>query len=347
MTKVSKYILVLAVIISLFVTGCSVGMTGYNGIDITGYPGNNSISFGINSAYIQSLIGNATGNTTLVFIGDMGNSTPTAGGNFGLYGSGSVSTVCIGSYCDIVGAENVDYATIAGNGGVTGVVAGTGTGVSANTGNVTITNTQPYTGQGVTGVVAGTGTGVSANTGNVTITNTQPYTGQGVTGVVAGTGISMSANTGNVTITNTAPEVGAQGFTSGCMASLHSNQSIAISTPILLNLLMDWDIGGQFSNSTHLFTAAAAGYYLVTQNAYATSGTAARYLESYFLVNGAGLFVAMGFQQTSAVNSVITTGVQIVYLNAGDTLGLYAVQSIANPRDILAGLTLITIYRIA
>ena len=50
---------------------------------------------------------------------------------------------------------------------------------------------------GVTSLVAGTGIGVSAATGAVTVSNT------GVTSIVAGTGISISSATGAVTITNT------------------------------------------------------------------------------------------------------------------------------------------------
>lgn len=75
---------------------------------------------------------------------------------------------------------------------VTSAAAGTGIGVSASTGAVTITNT------GVTAFTSGTGLSVNtAATGSVSVTNT------GVTSLVAGTNITLSGSTGAVTISAT------------------------------------------------------------------------------------------------------------------------------------------------
>jgi hypothetical protein len=85
------------------------------------------------------------------------------------------------------------YITSTGGGGgaVTGVFAGTGIGVNANTGNVTVTN------NGVTALTAGAGINLTASTGAITITNTRNGT---VTSITAGTGLTGGTITGSGTI---------------------------------------------------------------------------------------------------------------------------------------------------
>jgi hypothetical protein len=82
-------------------------------------------------------------------------------------------------------------STGGGGGAVTGVFAGSGIGVNANTGNVTVTN------NGVTALTAGSGINLTASTGAITITNTKNGT---VTAITAGTGLTGGTITGSGTI---------------------------------------------------------------------------------------------------------------------------------------------------
>lgn len=82
-------------------------------------------------------------------------------------------------------------STGGGGGAVTGVFAGAGIGVNANTGNVTVTN------NGVTALTAGSGISLTSSTGAITITNTKNGT---VTAITAGTGLTGGTITGFGTI---------------------------------------------------------------------------------------------------------------------------------------------------
>jgi hypothetical protein len=85
------------------------------------------------------------------------------------------------------------YITSTGGGGgaVTGIFAGTGIGVNASTGNVTVTN------NGVTALTAGSGINLTASTGAITVTNTRNGT---VTSITAGTGLTGGTITASGTI---------------------------------------------------------------------------------------------------------------------------------------------------
>ena len=87
-------------------------------------------------------------------------------------------------------------ATGGGGGAVTGVFAGAGIAVNANTGNVTVTNT------GVTALTAGSGINLTASTGAITITNTKNGT---VTAITAGTGLTGGTiiASGTIALANT------------------------------------------------------------------------------------------------------------------------------------------------
>ena len=86
------------------------------------------------------------------------------------------------------------------NTGVTSAVAGTGIGVSAATGAVTFTNS------GVTSFTSSSGLSTNTSaTGAVSVTNT------GVTSIIAGTGISVSSATGAVTISQSSTTTKAYG----------------------------------------------------------------------------------------------------------------------------------------
>jgi len=93
-------------------------------------------------------------------------------------------TIAVAGQSDIVADIGTDTLTLANGTGITVTT-------NATTDTLTISNS------GVTGLVGTVGQiGVSASTGNVTLTNL------GVTSVTAGSGIAVSAGTGGVTISN-------------------------------------------------------------------------------------------------------------------------------------------------
>ena len=70
-----KFFLSLLLILSLFASGCAVGLTGTNGIQIVGNSSSNVVTFGLNSTYLENLIPsgdfanitNSFGNITICF----------------------------------------------------------------------------------------------------------------------------------------------------------------------------------------------------------------------------------------------------------------------------------------
>jgi hypothetical protein len=110
---------------------------------------------------------------------------------FAWYICGPYNPFIVGAGLSVDNATAYISSTGGGGGAVTGVFAGTGINVSANTGNVTVTNS------GVTALTAGTGISISSGSGAVTITNTRNGT---VTAITAGTGLTGGIITASGTI---------------------------------------------------------------------------------------------------------------------------------------------------
>ena len=110
---------------------------------------------------------------------------------FEWYICGPYNPFIVGAGLSVDNATAYISSTGGGGGAVTGVFAGSGISVNANTGNVTVTN------NGVTALAAGSGINLTASTGAITITNTKNGT---VTSITAGTGLSGGTITGSGTI---------------------------------------------------------------------------------------------------------------------------------------------------
>jgi hypothetical protein len=115
---------------------------------------------------------------------------------FAWYICGPYNPFIVGAGLSVDNATAYISSTGGGGGAVTGVFAGAGIGVNANTGNVTVTN------NGVTALTAGSGISLTSSTGAITITNTKNGT---VTAITAGTGLTGGTITtsGTIALANT------------------------------------------------------------------------------------------------------------------------------------------------
>lgn len=114
-------------------------------------------------------------------------------------------------------------------------------------------------------------------------------------------------------------------ITAKAKASLGTRQSdIANETDTLINLDTEqYDIGGNFNTTTHLFTVPVTGYYLVTFNCRWGSTVANKLYRAYVK---AGSIIVNTFNQTSMVDSFHCGGATIVYLTSGTEVGLWCKQ---------------------
>jgi hypothetical protein len=139
----------------------------------------------------------------------------------------------------------------------------------------------------------------------------------------------------------------AVGFGSGCYAYRATNQSVTYDATLVELDTELYDVANEFNTSTHLFTATNAGYYVVSQGI-SFVGVSLKYVESYCYQNTAARGFAYCQAHCSSANGIMANGSACVYLSAGETVGMYVIQNLANPRNLIGALyTFMSIYRIA
>ena len=139
----------------------------------------------------------------------------------------------------------------------------------------------------------------------------------------------------------------AVGFGSGCYAYRATNQSVTYDATLVELDTELYDVANEFNTSTHLFTATNAGYYVVSQGVNFV-GVSLKYVESFCYQNTAARGFAYCQAHCSSANGIMANGSACVYLSAGETVGMYVIQNLANPRNLIGALyTFMSIYRIA
>ena len=139
----------------------------------------------------------------------------------------------------------------------------------------------------------------------------------------------------------------AVGFGSGCYAYRATNQSVTYDATLVELDTELYDVANEFNTSTHLFTATNAGYYVVSQGINFV-GVSLKYVESYCYQNTAARGFAYCQAHCSSASGIMANGSACVYLSAGETVGMYVIQNLANPRNLIGALyTFMSIYRIA
>jgi hypothetical protein len=200
----------------LSTAGCSFGLSGGDGINISGNESTSSITIGLDGSVVRGILadtGNATGSGHWLHISGAGNVSTSASGN----------TLTITS----IGGGSVDLSLPEGFvfiGNSSGLAAGvqiTGDASLNSLGEIDVTWSDECQSADTANSAVDSDKldglhGSSYLLGNATAADSDKLDGQhgsyfaiagsGVTSVVAGTGISVSANVGNVTITNTAPD---------------------------------------------------------------------------------------------------------------------------------------------
>ena len=138
--------------------------------------------------------------------------------------------------------------------------------------------------------------------------------------------------------------VGVSGNTALTAVLSSATQSISGTVPIAFNTKL-FDTLSEFNTSTYTFTAANSGYYLVTYNVTGTvSSVGDNNMGIYIYKNGA---IFSSATESVHANDAFASNLQVISLNAGDTISLYAGGT--NLSSIQGGTpyqTNISIYRI-
>jgi len=126
----------------------------------------------------------------------------------------------------------------------------------------------------------------------------------------------------------------ATGFTSRARAYLGSNQNIDANTDTLVNLTTEnYDGDGEFSSN--VFTATTAGYYLVAVQALLEDLDDAERLQVFIKVNATTEWSRNASWCSKADSYTRVTLTDIVYLGAGQTVGMYVRHNAADGTQVL------------
>lgn len=343
--------ILLGVILIFSIAGCSFGLSGDNGINISGNETDSSITIGLDGSVVRGILadtGNATGSGQWLSVVGSGNVTTSASGSTVVItstgGSGPVDMslgeghIFVGNTSGLAeGMELSGDATLNGLGELD--VTWADQSQSADTANSS-TDSDKLDGVHGSGYLLGNSTTINADM--VDGSHASAFL------AVAGTAADSDKLDGQHGSYYSVPV----GFASGCYAYLSANQSIAWNTTVLINLdAEDYDLNDEFNTTTHLFTAKSAGYYVVSLSIN-IDPTAAGQVEGTCVLKNGSTAVRYCYILTvsGGAGYVVMASSSVVYLAVNDTLGLYGTQSIANPRNVVGGATrytVMSIYRIA
>ena len=247
----------------------------------------------------------ATPSVPTTFDADSGSATPAAN-TLTVTGSGGVSTSGSGSTLTITGSEE-DYVTDAGTASSSGnsinVSGGTGidTSGAADTVTVAVDGTVP------TSIATDSGTVTpSGNVFSILGSGTVSTSGAGSTLTVTGSGGGGGTGTANF------------------QAYMGSAYGLVTGDNTTYSLIFDterYDIGGDYNNSTGVFTAPQDGYYLFTWCLLPgnLSGNATNWLVTLVTSNKSYAFTQGNMNLLQVSSQVGVNGSAIVDMDAADT----------------------------
>jgi len=171
---------------------------------------------------------------------------------------------------------------------------------------------------------------LSYTTGTETLTN-KTLTSPTINGATIATPTITGATITNPTLTFTDNAPGVNVKVRAYLAGAQND--LTNTTPTLVNLeTEDYDVGSDFSVATHLFTVPVTGYYQVDAQIHLSSVVASKEYHIMIKNNGGVVLTQKWINSPSVmVNSILGIGLSdIIYITAGDTLGLYAQSDSGN-----------------
>ena len=315
-------------------SACSLSLQGNNGLTVAGNSTSNVVTLALDGTVVRGVLtdsGNATGLDNWLSMLGAGNVTISASG----------STITISCVSGEGGGGNATYALDSDKlDGEHGSYYLSTTGTAADStlfyGFTALQWTNAIDNQVVGGIEA---VDIVTDSGVVGVAD------YGLSIVGAGS-VSTEGSGSTITVTGKA-----LGFASGCFVYLNGAQSVAFNEWVLVALDTElFDVGSEFSTVTSLFTAVSAGYYMVTCRI-GLGLAAGKYAACEVRRNG-NATIAYCFAQvySSGTYDWVFGGNDVIYLAAGDTLGLWMLQGVASSKALYNGVQTynsMKIYRIA
>jgi len=321
--------LLLALLVS-FSASCSMGLTGDNGLEVSGDEAAGVVTLRLDGSVVRGILadsGNATGEDNWITLAGTGNVTTSASGHIvSINAVTSIGNATFAEDSDKLDGQHGSYYLPASGGNST--YAGDADKLDGQHGSYYL----PASGGNST--YAGDADKLDGQHGSYYL----PASGGNST--YAGDADKLDGQHGSYYSS-------AVGFGSGCYAYRATNQSVTYDATLVELDTELYDVANEFNTSTHLFTATNAGYYVVSQGVNFV-GVSLKYVESFCYQNTAARGFAYCQAHCSSANGIMANGSACVYLSAGETVGMYVIQNLANPRNLIGALyTFMSIYRIA